>query len=90
MSATALPSVGALAGEVGLSGISPDLPRHHLRFLRQLTDEISEIVAHGGRGSLSALLDHLQVRFGAVTPDDLAHALALAPGNVREVFRDDR
>lgn len=56
------------------------------RWHRQLSDEISEVVAHGGRGSMLGLLEHLRVRFGNVGADDLVAAMAMAPAHVRENF----
>lgn len=57
------------------------------RFLRHIADEIGEIVAHGGRGTVAGLLDHLRTRFGAVSEDEVAVALELVRPEIREAFR---
>lgn len=82
-----IPPECAMVGEAYMAAASPTNPRE-IRFQRHIADEIAEVVAHGGRGTLAALLAHLNVRFGRVTESDLAAALVLAPGHVREAFRD--
>ncbi|ARJ64678.1 hypothetical protein WV31_02825 [Magnetospirillum sp. ME-1] len=82
-----IPPECAMVGEAVVGAASP-INSREARFHRHIADEIAEVVAHGGRGTMAALLAHLNVRFGRVTESDLAAALVLAPGHVREAFRD--
>lgn len=81
---------GGHADCAGAAAIVAPANKHEAKFWLHIADEIAEVVAHGGRGTLAGLWGHLNARFGRVTEHDLAGGLAMTPAHIREAFTDER